>query len=249
MFADMEISYNKFNIPSFFFTAVMMIVLMASVLPASGKEDWKVVKKKNGIIVKSRKVPFSPLNEGKAECVINSSIEAVYDIIKDPSTYNNWFAFCAESRVIEKIDENTNIVYQVANLPFPLQDMDSIIVFHTNEMFESDQAIIEINLLPDHQAVKYHMDEITRNNNRMRVKAYYFTFFLDRISPSRTKVVYMAGGDPGAPVPKWVLNMFSSIQSLKSLEGLREEVKKRELMLFNPVNREPRGLLLQDRSG
>jgi hypothetical protein len=207
---------------------VNLFICFLFVLPTfcDEKFEWKESSNKKGVKVEIRAVKGCPLNECRAEAIIDAPIEVVYQIIADPDTWINWYGFCAASKTVAKIDENTLVIYLVGDVPYPFYDRDGCLLVKLEKNFEEGTGFWAANLIPHSECDQYGMDVVTKENRRRRMKKSYGSYKLNRVDSDKTKVVYQAGGDPGVFLPYWLLNFFVTLQPVHTIKGLRKEVKK-----------------------
>jgi hypothetical protein len=154
---------------------VNIIMCILFVLPTFGDEkfEWKESSNKKGVKVEIRAVKGCPLNECRAEAIIDAPIEVVYQIIADPDTWINWYGFCTTSKTVGKIDENTLVMYLVGDVPFPFHDRDGCLLVKLEKNFEEGTGWFEANLIPHSECDQYGMDVVTEKKRRIRMKKSY----------------------------------------------------------------------------
>ncbi len=184
------------------------------------------VRNRKGIRVETRWVPGSKIKQARAETIIEAPIEVLYEIITTPETWPNWFAFCSVSKTLKKFDENSLVYYFVAGLPFPFRDRDGCLVMKMGKNFEEGTAFVDAKMIPDSEDDHYGMDVVTKEKRRVRPKDMFGISKFTRVDPDKTKVMYMAAGDPDVFIPAWFLNWFAAVQPVMAVKGLRKEAKK-----------------------
>ncbi len=206
--------------------AVVIIMIIITSLPLWADSEWKEVKNKKGVRIETRKVKGSPMKEFKSQCIVDAPIEVVYEIAKNASTYVNWFADCVDKQVVQKIDDHNYIGYQVVNLPFPFHDRDTVATVQFITDWDAGRAVIKMNAIKPPDDSEYGMDKVTSKNKRVRMPKMDGIMILTRVAPDKTEMIYQAHVDPGAPLPSWVINLFSNAHPYKSLLGMKKEAKK-----------------------
>ncbi len=204
--------------------AIVMIFLTVQPLLAAG--EWKEVKNRKGVKVDTRKLENSRLKEFRSQCLIDAPMEIVYEIMRDPSTYKNWFANCSEMKTVHTFDEYNFKWYQVVNLPLPFRDRDTVTTFHYDNDWDAGKIVITMGGGKVLKDAPYNMYDTTKKHKRVRIAAVKGVIILERIAPGKTKMLYQAHADPGLAVPPWLLNLFGVSHPYKSLVGMKKEVKK-----------------------
>ncbi len=212
------------KIGNFVLGTVFLSILIAGPVWADG--NWKEVKNRKGIRIETRKIEGSPMKEFRSERIVKAPIEVVYEVVRDASTYVNWFGDCAEKKVVQKIDENTEIGYQVVDIPFPLSDRDTVSLVKYSKDWDTGKVVITMNSIGIPEDAKYGMDEYTKEKRRVRMPVMNGIITLTRIDTQNTKMIYQAHAEPGITLPAWVLNGLSTGQPFKTLKGIVKEVQK-----------------------
>lgn len=206
--------------------AAVIIVLIMMIEPACAADGWKEISNKKGIIIYARDVEDSPMKEFKSESVIAAPIEVVFEVIKDPASYPNWFGDCIDRKIIAAMDENHGIIYQVVDLPYPFSDRDAVATSTFDTDFKQGTIVVTVESIDAPEAAKYGMDGVTTAENRVRMPKMNASITLLRLSPKSTKMIYQGHADPGVAIPGWVLNLFATAHPYKTHRGIQKEVKK-----------------------
>jgi hypothetical protein len=205
---------------------VNLFMCILFVLPTLGDDNWEFVSNKKGIKVEKRLVEGCPLKECRAEAIIDAPIEVIYKILTDGETWKDWYGFCLDSKNVQKIDENTFVIYLAADLPYPFHDRDGCLLVNLEKNFDEGKALFEANMIPDSEDDQYGMDSVKEEKRRIRMKSAFGTFKLTRVDPNKTKLRLHVGGDPNIFLPYWFMNFIATIQPVKTIKGLKKEVKK-----------------------
>ena len=203
-----------------------IVMIFMTTLPLLADGEWKEVKNRKGVKVDTRKLDNSPLKEFRSQCLIDAPMEIVYEIMREPSTYKNWFANCSGMRTVHTVDEYNYKWYQVVNLPPPFRDRDTVTTFHYDIDWDAGKIIITMGGGKATKDEPYNMYETTKKRRRVRISAVKGVIVLDRIAPGKAKMLYQAHADPGLAVPPWLLNLFGVSHPYKSLVGMKKEVTK-----------------------
>ncbi len=127
---------------------ISLFLLMILNLPLMAETNWRVAKNKKGIKVENREVPGSRMDETRAECIVDAPIEVLLEVMKNHSSWANWFGNCKERMLVKKIDDFNEVVYLAINLPFPFVDREAVgkVSYKINE--ESGEIIIQSKTMP-----------------------------------------------------------------------------------------------------
>lgn len=99
------------------------LVLLCAV--AAGEPEWQLVKSENKVLVYTRLEAGNTYKSVKAVGLANATSQQVLNLLNDTSTYQNWFAFAKNIKLLNAT-ENTKHVYVETNLPWPLRNLDMI---------------------------------------------------------------------------------------------------------------------------
>ncbi len=200
-----------------FFYFLCFFIYIQSTYADSG--DWIVRKKAQGIIVRTRNVQGSALDECKADCILDAQIETVFNYMTNISTWTDWYAFCKESVLIDSLSDDIKIVYVVIDLPWPFQDRYGIYsaAYTFNE--NKQNAAISFNSISESEKEKYVT--LIENTQYIPIKEAEAKITLHSVGTGKTEIVYEANANPGDEFPAWILNMFSTVQPFKTLKSLK----------------------------
>jgi hypothetical protein len=96
-------------------------------------------------------------------------------------------------------------------------DRDAI--YEATTSFAKNGKYAQVKLTP-------HAEYKEVKENFVRVKNGTGYWELEEIAPNTIHVVYQFHADPGGEIPAWIANTVIVINPLKSLESLRDKVKK-----------------------
>lgn len=204
---------------------VISFILIANIL-FSGESSWELVKDKDGITIENRTIEGFKMKQLRAVCTLDAPIEVVYEVMDDSSNYYNWFGDCILQKEIKRINKNEKICYHVVDVPWPLSDRDAVARVTTKPDWKKGTVVFRVDSIRQPKDSEYGMDCTTEKEDRVRMPVMDGVFTFSRISPDKTKFVYVAIADPGIALPGWILNMFSTTQPFNTLSNLKKEIKK-----------------------
>jgi hypothetical protein len=179
---------------------------------ASGEDGWKLKKRTDGIIIHTRPVAGSPLEEFRAECTINAPLEKIARILNEPENFIYWFSDVKYCRVLRD-QGDTKLLYLIIHTPWPVKNRD---------------VIVETTLSCDLKACRTRSSVqsvdstlVPTDEKMVRMPNLSGTFTLISINENSTSVTYNAHADPGLALPEFLLNYFALNQPLQTLKGLR----------------------------
>lgn len=198
---------------------MLMLLLLATVAFAEGGGDtWKLRLVRNEISVYSNKIPGSPIDELKGECVLDAPLEVVAQVMLDVPAYPEWVADCREARKFDCTDLTTCKLYFTLDMPWPVRDRD-IVLRSSTEIFMSEGRIVgTVDALSE--------ELVPKQKNRVRITSMYGKWFFERISPDKTAAAFVCWADPAGYVPPFIVNLASLDIPYRTLLGLKAMVKK-----------------------
>ena len=111
---------------------VLLCLLLFTAITVSAIADdatdnpWRVVSNENGIVIENRAVDGFKMRELRARCEIDAPVEVIYEVMDDADNYGNWFGDCLLQKTIHRFNDYDKISYHVVDVPWPLNDRDSV---------------------------------------------------------------------------------------------------------------------------
>ncbi|MDH5581725.1 MAG: START domain-containing protein [Bdellovibrionales bacterium] len=177
---------------------------------------WQQIKVKQGISVFKKEIPKSKLVAFKGEAIIEASAGKIIHVLKDNTHKKDWVDRLLKSEVLEKNSEYEQVMYQVFNAPWPVSNRD--FVYRAN-LTRDTSGVITL-----------HMNSIDHNKSPktigVRADLIKSIYKLTPIGPNKTKLEVEIQSDPKGLLPKWVVNIIQRSWPLKTLQRIRNQVKK-----------------------
>lgn len=193
---------------------------VADAAQASGA--WEQVSDSGGIKVYRREVPGSDIIAFKGEGVIDAPVVRVGSVILDQARVPEWAQNVRKIKTVQRVADNELVEYTHVGTPFVLKDRDFVTRMH----YEVDRASGEVHF--DYKGVE-HPDAPVTGYVRGQVLSSAFT--LRPIEGgSKTLFVGEIQADPKGSVPKWLVNFFQKSWPRKTLEALRRQCRKTEVV-------------------
>jgi hypothetical protein len=167
-----------------------LFVIFAGTCLAS--EDWKPVRKVEGVPVESRPTD-SGFNVHRGVTSVCANLTALEGFVADTSRFPDWIPFTRSARLLDESDSGY-VYYVRSTTPWPLKDRDMVYRI-AREKSEDPVVRLVVTGLPDYQPPE-------KNAERIRVAAGEWR--LEPI-PGGTRVSYELYVDPGS-VPAYFAN-------------------------------------------
>jgi hypothetical protein len=201
----------------------------AVVAEAQDNEGFELVKKEGDISIYERWIMFSKVSppvearEVKGEFFFNNTIYEGLHIIQDETVIEKWQSHVSEFKVYKQRDTTTWFEYSYHDIPWPVADQDSYLVYRLScqgpdILFIAFESYVDATRAPVRKGV-----------TRLELAG---SWRLERLSPGRTKATYRILSKPGN-IPKFVTdpiirnNMMTTIREyIALLEDPSRDTKK-----------------------
>ncbi len=188
----------------YFFYAVAL-------MQGHAENPWEESLSKDGIVVYTRHVEFSPIREFFAEATMKGSIGKFKEIIKDPGLQPKWLPNCIETRLIASSGDNDITYHMMLRVPFPFDNRDLVqrLVMH-----ESDSLLV-VDIINA-------KDKVPEEKNYVRMPVIGGSWRVEELPGGKVKVQFQYFADPGGKIPSWLINTFVVKNPYKTLTNLRK---------------------------
>ncbi|QQS50721.1 MAG: START domain-containing protein [Bacteroidota bacterium] len=194
---------------------LVKVMLLTQVQSGLLQAQWKLEKKEGGIEVYTRPVEGSEYKEFKAEMVLDCSMDAILELLKDADNFYKWLHNCKSSKLLKRIDHTLQYNYTVTELPFPFDNRDMIF----KAQFSVSNGIHKISL----EGTPNYIQEQT---NLVRMKDAKGSWIFTPLDDSKIKVSYQLWVDPGGAIPAWLSNLKVVEIPYESLNNMRMQLAK-----------------------
>lgn len=181
------------------------------------KDGWEFVSEGNGIKVFLKNYPGSAIRGVAGETVVDASVGKVLWIMVDHPHKPEWINRFKEAHTVEDIPPASNIQYSAFTLPFPVSDRE--FVFRNDFTVDKAQRAVVI----DVKSVEDKRQPIKEGNIRGEIVRGKYTLI-----PQGSKTIIQAEylADPKGSVPAWLINFFQKEWPYKTLDAMRQQLKK-----------------------
>ncbi len=189
---------------------------------------WELLSEREGISVFRWDPPDSPLFAFKGEATIDAPIAKVASVLADTPRRHEWVPHLIEAHIVKEISERERIEYtSIATPPFT-KNRD--FVLHTSaEYLEPTKELVFHFMSIDDPSVP-----ATKMIRGQVIKSRYMMRALDR---DKTFVEYLVHIDPKGGIPRWLVNMVQKNIPRHTLEAIRRQVKKTDIVELGAVQR------------
>jgi NAD(P)-dependent dehydrogenase (short-subunit alcohol dehydrogenase family) len=214
------------QLPALMILAALLASASATALAQSKEGDWKPVKTSDGIVVDKRTVEGSKLMEFRGRAQIDAPAASILAVFSDVPHATEWMDSCNGSHAVADLSDHEKVVYNRTHAPWPVSDRDAVL--HNVVRFDDQAHRVELQFWT------------VEDNKEPPVKGVVRMPFLRGhwiLSPSAdgrtTNVEYQIHANPGGQLPNWLVNYVSRDLPLKTIQGLRAQLKRRSYPDFD----------------
>jgi hypothetical protein len=149
---------------------------------------------------------------------VDGSLFEVLGMLDDAKRATDWMANCMENKVLKQVNEFDRIIYNRTDAPWPVSDRDVVIFVGVTADIEKREVSIKFNNISN--AGPGPIDGVVR---MPRLRGHYKLQYVDE---KHTKVTYQIDADSGGSLPEWLIIRASRELPVKTLTGLRKQLKK-----------------------
>lgn len=200
--------------------------LISVLAVASVPSAWEELGNDDGILVHRREIPDSDIVAFKGEAVIDAPIAKVANVLIDTSRKLEWVADIKQAKNVREISEFERIEYNHTGTPWPVRDRD--FVFHAKVELDRANKTVVFRLK---SILDPSMPEASPVRGELKESSYTLTSIEN---DTRTRVLVQIQADPKGSLPRWVVNLTQKKWPRKTLNGIRLQVAKADV-LENPA--------------
>ncbi len=193
----------------------LLLTLIAAAVFAAG-EGWRQVIDQDGVVVSTRAVDGSDLDEFRGVVELAAPLAVVAAVVRDVPGHARWMDRTQSGRVVRVVSERSLILYHISNSPWPIRDRD--LVTRRDETWELDDRRVFFRF----RAVED--SAMPPNEKYVRLSEVVSSWELVYLAPERTRTIYTSRVHPGGAIPVIVANSQSKNVPFNTLRSLRRMV-------------------------
>jgi len=181
------------------------------------EENWQLAQDEDDIRIYTKPNAKTMLKDFKADMVIQASIERVNSHMSTMEDQTKWMYDRKLTKVLDRPNDRSSIIYSVTNAPWPVMDRDAVISFTYHENNTDEFIRIDVVNVDDYYPL---------NNGMVRVPYLKGFWELIKIDDNSTKIIFMNAASPGGDIPDWLADSFVLDMPYHSLNNFRNMLKK-----------------------
>jgi START domain len=209
--------------------AAIVLACAAASAVVAGSDDklsadgWALVSNEHAIAIYRRDVPGSHIVALKGEGTIDAPVWKVASVLLDTQRAPEWVDSLKESRVVKRLGDDEYIEFNHLHLPLILKDRE----------FVSDVRI-DVDAR-DHSVTLAYRPADGRevpNGHAVRGEILSGAFHARSLGAGRGTILSAElHCDPKGAIPAWVVNFFQKSWPRNTLEGIRRQVAKSDVVM------------------
>lgn len=176
--------------------SILFILIYALALCQEG--EWKLKRNKDGVAVYTRKLDDSQILEYKVLTTINTDLKSFIEIITNTNEYIKWQKNLESASTLLVINKYEFYNYITADMPWPIEDRDMVVHVKYEVDYEKGECFAYSETIPDYIKFSKDYKRLTNGKGKWVIKQV----------DDYLQVMYTFAGDPGLPVPAFIINMF-----------------------------------------
>ena len=208
-----------------------ILVIAVPCLHAQNNENWKLVKKADGILVFSKKHDSTKYKTIRAETEVKTSLASLVKLLTDAPNNKNWVYLNKKTTVLERTSPFRCILYSQSDVPWPVTDRDVV-----SEMTISQDTVSKI-ITVNGKALPYYLPE---NPHYIRIPYAVSQWKFIPQKNGKVQIIFTMTIDVGGKVPYWIANLSAAKGPFQTLRKLKNELKKEKYRnAYLPFIKEP----------
>jgi hypothetical protein len=178
------------------FTAVQTAHAEPPLPPAEENSSWTLALDRNGIQIYTQEWPDSRFPAVKTVQVVSTTLANAVSHFFNTEAYPEWASDMHEARVLVPVNEEMErLIYMHMDLPWPLQDRDSVARQRVTQDMETLAVLFKERDANDQLAARPNITRLPKLNAEL---------ILIPISADKTKIIWQGHNEPGGYLPAFV---------------------------------------------
>lgn len=201
--------------------SVLSLLMVSVFVTGAWAADWVKKTESDGFIGYTRATTKTSIDEMKGWGVINAPIAVVEAVLRDIPAEKDFMFMCGDAAEINtpelKGSADVKYVYNVTDLPFPVNDRDVV----AKALYTIDKASGTVYVHVTRIESPYKLEK-----KLVRMPIADISYTLVPKGPDKTEVTYEALADPGGNLPAPIINMLGKYLGVKTVVGIQDLTKK-----------------------
>lgn len=182
--------------------------------------DWELIDDIDGIKTYKKESAQEDTVAVMGNGVIEAPLIRVASVLLDLDRSKEWMDDLKESRAVKVLNENERYVYNHVGTPFVLKDRDFFLLANLQIDSSQNQLILKMHSVESPLAPQ---TEYVRAQMKMGE-------FLLKADNQKTVIQCSMDIDLGGNIPKWIVNSYQKQWARNTIQALRKQVTKPEVL-------------------
>jgi hypothetical protein len=200
-----------------FYSIPILLLSLTAGRPLAAQQNWELKKDQDGIRVFSRSADNSRFNELKVEMTLSAKLSSLAALVLDIDNYPGWSFNTEKSYVLKKISPSELFFYTLIHSPWPASNRDLAVHLNLSQEEASKILSIRAECVPNY---------IPPKKDIVRVPLSIEQWTVTPLPGDKIRIEYQLKLDPGASVPPWLINLFSTKGPYETFTHLRQQIQK-----------------------
>lgn len=197
----------------------LFLLLILPALTARAQQDCVLKKDSDSIRVYTCASTQSRFKMIRATFTIDAHLSELAAFILDVQNYTSWQYNTADSKLIQKVNDNEVLYYAHITAPWTVSDRDMVVRLKIVQ--DSKTHVVTI-------TAKSTAGLVPENEKMVRVPLSDAKWTVVPVGPSRLEVDYHIQIDPGGSIPAWMINMVAAQAPYVSFKNLKDKIHARK---------------------
>lgn len=164
---------------------------------------------------------------------ISTSLPVEYwqllNLLRDTESATSWVDNASTIKLLQRPDENTDIVHTVINAPWPFSDREMYTVSTVSFDIASQSMKIDVSQLRGPEQLQLFSVQ-TENSNAEMMKKVQGSWTSQRISEELTQITWTGTGLAGGSIPDWLSASQMKSSTVRTFTKLREKIIEKKYL-------------------
>lgn len=192
---------------------VALLIFLSYSFQLFSQEDWKLVKESENISVYTQKLEHEDLKQVKIDASVKTSMHELVAALEDIDSHKDWVMRTLESKMVDKISEDTFYYYIAADFPFPARDRDLVVYYERWQDPETKIVYTKSTAAPS---------KIPSKDDFIRMDFFSSTYKIIPKEDGWIDIEYYLKTGPGGKIPNWMINLAITKGPIDTIESLFE---------------------------
>lgn len=197
-----------------------LLLLPLLVLAKDNIYEWEKIFEGHEMVVFRKEVPGHDTFAFRAVGKIPAPIAKVASVLIDIDRRVEWMPDLGETHLIEQLNENERVEYVHLKTPFVIKDREFIL--HAKADWDKKNRVVTFSF-------DSTSNSLVPDTKRVRAELFESRYTLKDLGDA-TEVEFVVHVDPKGSVPKWLVNLFQKDYPRKTLDALKEQSLKSDVI-------------------